>query len=199
MVGCSALARVSVALVVSMWASAAFSQVMYRCGTGSRAYVTDRPCETGGRSVLGVIGPAPQYPTYNQNLTPSMGQAPDILPYLSPVCAQMNDAVRTGPTRGLKSAAMSELMTNYRRQCGEDEQLAYQRLSEAKKDQREQRTQAQRSVTAEQQRALLSVEQCSQMLGTLASRRKRVAAMTPGELQDLDLFETNYKARCKSG
>lgn len=186
-------------VIASMWASVAFGQAMYRCGTGSRAYITDRPCETGGKAELGVIGPVSQYPTYNQNYTPSMGQAPDILPYLSPACAEMNDAVRTGPTRGLKSVAMAELTANYRRQCGEDEQLAHQKLYEAKRDQREQRIQAQRSATAEQQRARLSVDQCSQMLGTLASRRKRVASMTPGELQDLELFETNYRSRCKSG
>jgi hypothetical protein len=94
---------------------------------------------------------------------------------------------------------MSELATNYRLRCGEDEQQAHQKLSQARSDERSQRRMAQAQQSAEVARAKLTVEQCNEMLRVLAGRRQRVASMTPGEKTDLDLFEANYRARCKSG
>ena len=181
-------------------APAAFSQSIYRCHNGAGNYISDRPCQSAGAPAeLKSIGPVPERPSYNRDYTPSMQKAPDILPYLGAECAQMNDAVRTGPTRGLKSAAMSELVTNCRLRCAEDEQLAYQKMRQARNDERDQRKVAQAAESAEVARAKLSVEQCNEMLRILTSRRQRVASMSPGEQHDLELFEANYRARCKSG
>ncbi len=178
----------------------AFAQPIYRCGTGAGSYVSDRPCrDITAPTVLRSYGPLPERPNHGQSYTPTMAKAPDILPYLSPQCAEMNDAVRTGPSRGLQSAAMSELVANYRLRCAEDEQQAYQKLHQVRNDERNQRRIAQAQQSAAQERAKLSVEQCSEMLRILAGRRQRVASMSAGEKTDLDLFEANYRARCKSG
>ena len=190
----------ALALLVMLGAPAAFGQSFYRCSGGSGAYISDRPCQsTGAPAEFRSIGPVPERQSYNRDYTPAMQKAPDILPYLSPECAQMNDAVRTGPTRGLKSAAMSELQTNYRLRCAEDEQRAYQKMHQTRNDERDQRKTAQAAQSAEAARAKLSVDQCNEMLRILSGKRQRVAAMTAGEQHDLELFEANYRARCKAG
>lgn len=177
---------------------AVFSQSMYRCNSGAGTYLSDRPCHNAGAPAeFRSIGPVPERPVYNRDYTPALQKAPDILPYLSPECAQMNDAVRTGPTRGLKSAAMSELMTNYRLRCGEDEQQAHQKMSQARSDEREQRKLAQVAQNAEVARAKLGVDQCNEMLRILSGKRQRMVSMTPGEQRDVVLFEANYRSRCK--
>lgn len=183
-------------LVVTM--PAAFGQSFYRCNSGAGAYISDRPFQSaGGPAEFRSIGPVPERQSFNRDYTPTLQKAPDILPYLSPECAQMNDAVRTGPTRGLKSAAMSELQSNYRLRCAEDEQRAFQKLHQARSDERDQRKVAQAAQTAEMARAKLSVEQCNEMLRILSGKRQRASTMTAGELHDLELFEANYRARCK--
>lgn len=185
--------------VVMLTAPAAFGQALYRCNSGAGTYVSDRPCQTAGAPAeFRSIGPVPERQSYNRDYTPALQKAPDILPYLSPECAQMNDAVRTGPTRGLKSAAMAELQTNYRLRCAEDEQQAYQKMRQSHNDERDQRKVAQAAQSAEVARAKLSVEQCGEMLRILSGKRQRTSMMTPGEQRDLELFEANYRARCKS-
>ena len=89
----------------------AFGQSTYHCGRGSSAIISDLPCETSGRTQLGAYGNTQgQMPrSYDTSPTTALAKAPDVLPYLSPECAQLNDAMRTGPTRSLKGSAMSEL------------------------------------------------------------------------------------------
>ena len=187
------------AALIAIAAPAAFGQTLYRCTSSTGTQVSDRPCDTSTQTTLKTYGPAPASSATPPNHVPMINRGPEILPYLSPECASLNDAIRTGPARGLKGQAMSDLMLDYRKRCSEDEQLAHQKLRQSRSDDRQQRQLAQAAQNAEQARAKLSVEQCSEMLGTLAARRKRAATMTPGERNDLDLFEANYKARCKSG
>ena len=60
-------------------APAAFGQTTYRCGRGSSATVSDRPCETSGRTQLGAYGNAQgQMPrSFDSGSTPSLAKAPD--------------------------------------------------------------------------------------------------------------------------
>ena len=185
--------------LVMLTAPAAFGQSLYRCNSGAGGYISDRPCQsTGAPAEFRSIGPVPDRSSYSRDSTPTLQKAPDILSYLSPECAQMNDAVRTGPTRGLKSAAMAELQGNYRLRCAEDEQRAHQKMQQTRSDERDQRKVAQAAQNAEAARAKLSVEQCSEMLRILSGKRQRASAMTAGEQHDLEVFEANYRARCKS-
>jgi hypothetical protein len=186
-------------LLAVLAAPAAFGQALYRCNSGAGTYVSDRPCQSAGAPAeFRSIGPVPERQSYNRDYTPALQKAPDVLPYLSPECAQMNDAVRTGPTRGLKSAAMSELQTNYRLRCSEDEQQAHQKMRQSRNDERDQRKVAQAAQSAEVARAKLGIDQCNEMLRILSGKRQRAGSMSAGEQRDLELFEANYRARCKS-
>jgi hypothetical protein len=79
-----------------------------------------------------------------------------------------------------------------------DEQAAHQKMSQDRSEERRQRNAMQAARNTGQAQAKLTIEQCGEMLRILAGKRKRTASMTPGALQDLDLFDVNYKARCKS-
>ena len=128
-----------------------------------------------------------------------MAKAGEHLQYMSVECANLAEGLRTGPARGVRGAALSELSENYRRQCGEDEQQARQRLSQDQSDERTQRKRQDQARSDDRKRAVIASEQCNEMLGALHARRQRSATMTPGEKADLDLFEANYKARCTRG
>lgn len=185
---------------------------MYRCSNGSTTYLSDRPCGGGpavslsgngqksaptGSTRLGAIGPAPT-PAMRSSPTayPPMAKAGEHLQYMSPACAEMSEGIRTGPARGLRGAALTELHENYRRQCSEDEQQARQRLWQKVGDERAQRRASDQAVRDERRRETLTAEQCHEMLRILSGRRQRAATMNAGEKADLDLFEANYRARC---
>jgi hypothetical protein len=194
----SAKTRWIVVAVLGLAGSNALAQGMFRCTTGAGAYLSDRPCSTAPPAVLKSYGPVREAPPgHSSSYSPSMAKAPDTLSYMSVECAQMNDAIRTGPTRGLKGVALSELHTNYRLKCAEDEQLAHRRLNDVRTEARQQKQSAQAAQRAEQAQARLTVDQCSEMLRILAAKRQRVGAMTAGERGDMALFESSYQARCK--
>jgi hypothetical protein len=122
---------------------------------------------------------------------------PEHVAYMSPQCAQLHDAIRTGPSRGLLYAAMWELRDEYRRKCTEDEQQALQRLYKERLARREARIAQQTAQQAERSRAELERSQCDEMLRILHGRRQRVATMSEGEKGDLQRFEQTYAERCR--
>ena len=197
------LAAAGLAAALVPAASPAFAQGLYRCNSGSGTYVSDRPC-TGAndpnRTQLKAMG-AVQQPSRHAapSHSPHMAKAGEHLQYMSAECANLAEGLRTGPARGLRGATLSELSENYRRQCGEDEQQARQRLWQQQADERTQRKQQDQAQSDDRKRAVVASEQCNEMLGALHARRKRAATMTAGEKADLDLFEANYRARCTSG
>jgi hypothetical protein len=200
-------ARICMAIVVtatvSLAAGSAAAQV-YRCSNGSSTYLSDRPCSgsvapptsNANRATFGAGGPQPQRPTYTSDYHPSMAKAPEHLRYLSPECASLNDAIRTGPARGLRSAAMSDLHNEYRAKCAEEESEAYQKLSRERGDQRLARRQELAAQQAEQQRSVREREQCAELLRILQGKRQRLATMSAGEKADFEHSESAYHARC---
>jgi hypothetical protein len=147
------------------------------------------------------VGPVQQQPNpyASPSYSPHMAKAGEHLQYMSTECANLAEGLRTGPARGLRGSALSELSENYRKQCGEDEQQARQHLWQLQADEKTQRKQVEQAQGNERKRAIIASEQCNEMLGALHARRKRSATMTAGERADLDLFEANYKARCTTG
>ncbi len=186
-------------LALLMVVPAAQGQTMYRCNSGGGMHLSDRPCDSGAQAVTKAAGPASAPSSSGRGSVPATPQPPDIRPFLSPVCGQLNDAIRTGPARGLSDVAIGELTDNYNWRCSADELQAHQKLRQSRSPDAQQRQQAQTAQTVEQARARQTVEQCAEMLRSLSSRRQRAASMPAGERNDLDLFEANYKARCKSG
>lgn len=175
----------------------ASAQTPYRCSSGGSTYLSDRPCGTDGTGKLGGYCPeAPRYAAPVTSYMPSVGKAPDHLAYLSPACASLNDAIRTGPARGLKSQALAELHAEYRTKCSEDEAEAHQKLSRERADQRSARRAEQASQQAEQTRASREREQCQELLRILHGKRQRLGEMSPGEKSDFERSDANYHARC---
>jgi len=171
--------------------------VEYHCNGDGVSWTSTRPCPGTSRTELRGMGNSQQAtPTYSGSTLPSVGKAPDYLQYMSVECAQLNDALRTGPARGLREGPMAELRTDYQKRCTEDEASARAQLREAEQQQRDRRDDQQATAQAEKSRAVLSSEQCYEMLRILHGKRQRVASMSDGEKADLQRFEDNYKARC---
>jgi septin family protein len=127
-----------------------------------------------------------------------VGKAPEHLAYMSAECASLNDAIRTGPARGLKSSTMSDLYTEYRRKCQEEESAAYQRLAQQRSEDRQERQTHEKALQAQVSQAQRSREQCDELLRILAAKRRQAEGMNAGEKADLQRFEASYNARCKT-
>ena len=154
----------------------------YHCSGDGVAWTSSRPCPGTNRNEMRGLSSGnsgPQTSNVDTSYTPSLAKAPDYLPYMSVECAQLNDALRTGPTRGLKSGPMAELRVDYQKRCSDNEASARDQLREAEK-----------------MRATTSSEQCYEMLRILHGKRQRAASMNDGEKADLQRFEDNYKVRC---
>jgi hypothetical protein len=171
----------------------------YHCSGDGVAWTSNRPCPGTNRNEMRGLSSGnsgPQTSNVDTSYTPSLAKAPDYLPYMSVECAQLNDALRTGPTRGLRSGAMAELRVDYQKRCSDNEASARDQLREAEKQQLDRRQDQQAATQAEKSRAALSGEQCYEMLRILHGKRQRAASMNDGEKADLQRFEDNYKARC---
>lgn len=191
---------VGIGVCVALASSAlpAAAQGMYRCTVGSSTYLSDRPCTAASSNTkLGYIAPQPERPIAPvMSYTPSMAKAPDHLVYLSPACSSLNEAIRTGPARGLRGSAINDLHNEYRTKCAEEEAEAHQKLSRERQDQHLARRQEQSAQQAEQQRSTREREQCHELLRILHGKRQRLAEMNAGEKADFERSEANYHARC---
>jgi hypothetical protein len=185
-------------VVMAAMVTGASAQGMYRCSSGGSTYLSDRPCGAGATSgKLAGYGPTnPSQVASTPAYTPPVGKAPDHLAYLSPACASINDAIRTGPARGLKSQTMNDLHTEYRTKCSEDESEARQKLSRERADQRAARRTEQAAQQAEQTRTTREREQCQELLRILHVKRQRLGEMSVGEKGDFERSEANFHARC---
>ncbi len=192
--------RLAALTLLALNASAfAAGPVEYHCNGDSVSWISRQPCPSTSRSEMRTLGspqPPPPPPLSDTPLLSPTGKAPDYLPYMNVECAQLNDALRTGPARGLKFGAMAELRTDYQKRCSEDEASARKQQQQAEQRQRERRLDQQAAVEAEKSRATLTTEQCYEMLRILHGKRQRVASMTDGEKADLHRFEENYESRC---
>lgn len=189
-------------LGAALAADTALAQSFYRCKSGNSTYVSDRPCTAGAGSTLGSVGPTPAYgsqgPAQSQaGSYPRPSQVPEHTQYLSSACADISEAIRTGPSRGVRGDVLSGLHQEYRQKCADEDQAARQRVYEEQRRQRDDKRSAQATERQQQQQARLTQEQCSEMLRILAGKRQHAATMNEGERGDLQRFEANYAERCK--
>lgn len=192
------LARVALAAALAVAANSAMAQT-YRCTKGSSTYYSDRPC----KQEFGAIGPQQGHrePAYQANTgyIPPVGKAPDHQRYMSATCASLNDAIRTGPARGLTSSTMNDMRNEYSAKCGEEERAAMKRAWEDRRQKGEEQRSQQMAEQAEQRRETTSREQCAELLRILAGKRRQFDSMNAGEKADFQRFEANYNQRCKGG
>ncbi len=172
----------------------AFGQSRYICrqSNGSTT-ISDRPCNDTGAPVV-AYGPTQQQPTFSN--IPKSPDAPEHLKYLSSRCASMNDAIRTGPSRGLTYQTQAELQKNYRRECAEDESQAYRQLSEDRRNSHTAKQESQRQANAEKQQSALKQQQCDESKRIIHTKSARTD-LTDGERAELARFKDNYQARCQ--
>jgi len=190
-------------LAAVVWATcwpgtAAHAQTTYRCNVQGRQVLSDRPCTSGASSALKTYGPterepAPTRPTQYGAVT----RAPDHLQYLSPECAQMNDAMRTASARGVGHAVQRDLHMEYQRKCADDDSEARRQVYQDKSAERQARRDERTARTNEKAQTQREREQCHEMLRILHAKRQRATTLSPGEQADLQRFEDNYNARCK--
>ena len=188
-----------IGLVIASASGQAGAQV-YRCSNGGSTYLSDRPCSGAPAGRLGMVGSSDRSarePVSSSYIAP-VGKAPEHLAYMSAECASLNDAIRTGPARGLKSSTMSDLNTEYRRKCQEEESAAYQRLARQRSEDRQEKQSREKAFQVQVNEAQRNREQCDELLRILATKRRQVEGMNPGEKADFQRFETSYNARCKA-
>lgn len=184
-----------IALAVSMLCVAAGvnAQTRYTCSSNGYSYQSTQPCP-GSSSSLTYYGPANNQPRYEAPM-PKIGQAPANLKYLSPRCAALNDAIRTGPARGLKHETLSQMRQEYNSECSENETEANTRLSQDRNQKKQQSNEAKAAEKLEQERASLREQQCSESKRILFTKRARTD-LNEGEKAELRRFEENYRSRC---
>ena len=180
---------------------AAGASGMYRCYNGSSMFVSDKPCRVNKREEkFTAMGPAANpMPMRGQSYNlPSVDKAPEHLRYLSTDCAQLNDAIRTAPARGLRSDVIYQLRSEYQIKCSDDESDAYRALGKERDQQRQERRAEQQAQQTQKELSLRERDRCNEMLRILHGKRSQFDSMTEGQKNDFVNFQSNYSMRCKN-
>ena len=107
----------------------------------------------------------------------------------------MNDAIRTGPARGVRYETTAELQKNYQMQCADDESEARSKLAVERREAKKVQKDALQAEQASQQRSQLAQQQCDESKRILYVKKRRTD-LNEGEKAELLRFEENYKSRC---
>ncbi len=175
---------------------AAAQRTLYRCVIDGKTSLSDRPCAERPSASFAAIGPARE-PRQSISSTPMVSKAATHLDYLSPLCAELNEGMRTGPARGLGPLALAELHNSYRERCREDDQAARKRFADEQAKKSDARNDELLAEKRERDLIKLTREQCEEMYRIAHNRRKKLDALSPGERADFERFEANRKSRCQ--
>jgi len=176
--------------VVSISASVG-AQTRYTCNSNGNTYQSTKPCPISG---LVYYGPVTNQQRYEAPM-PKVGQAPAHLKYLSPRCASLNDAIRTGPARGLKYDTLNQMRSDYNQECSESESEANDQLSQERGEKKQQLSETKNAQKLDKERASIREQQCGESKRILITKRAR-KDLTEGEKSELQRFEENYRSRC---
>lgn len=174
-------------------ATAAHAQA-YRCIVGGTTYISDRPCAPTNPSPARVVGAGATQPhvatTYRAS-TPNLPPAPEHQRYLSQRCAEVSDAIRTAPSRGVGRNTVADLQREYRSQCADDEAYAQERVSQDRMQQRETTRSARRQAELSRQESQRLQERCIALRDTVQLRRAQGEKATTAE----DAYNANCLGR----
>jgi hypothetical protein len=123
-------------------------------------------------------------------------QQRDLLPYMSPRCAQLFEAQLTSGARRTSYSAAVEVREEFRLHCQDAASEAQKALYQDKLKSYNLRQETASVDRLAAQQSKTSREQCDELLRILAAKRKRVPAMTDGERADHERSEANYQTRC---
>jgi hypothetical protein len=185
-----------VALALWSGGEASAQRTLYRCTVDGQTSLSDRPCVGGVATGLGASGPARDARPVSLSSTPPAPKASSYLEYLSPPCAGLAEALRTGSARGLAARALYELRSSYQERCSDDDLAARKRFIEDLAKQRDARNSQLAVEKRERDLVTQTREQCDEMYRIAHGRRKKLDTMSAGERADFERFEANWKARC---
>lgn len=178
--------------------------VTYRCTNGTTRYYSDKPCPAGDLRFVAPSGESggSAYRSNGRNsyqsTETSVARAPEHMKYLNGACAQLNDAIRTAPTRGLNYGVIAELRNEYERKCGEEDREARSQVrkdaDQVRSDRRAEQNQKQREAEEAQARA----QRCAAMRDAIQSRRRQLASMPAKDVAAFHETEASFNERCLS-
>jgi FKBP-type peptidyl-prolyl cis-trans isomerase len=124
---------------------------------------------------------------------------PEHHQYLSGRCRALDENIRSAYGRGIKADVVEGLRREYRRDCREEEQDAYSRISSERSSRESQRREQQQAIAqaaqADREQEARRAQQCAESRRVLASKRARTD-LTEGEKNDLRRFEEAFLQRC---
>ncbi|MGM9485650.1 hypothetical protein ACS5PN_30965 [Roseateles sp. NT4] len=162
--------RILPALFALLCLSPAAFAATYRCEVSGSVILTDKPCAGSGPAPMGSIGPTRTTSSY-QTALPKMEQAPEYQRYLSQRCAELSEAVRTAPARGVAYATVNDLRREYSRDCSDDEQYARRKASEARRRDRDGQLAMRDDAERSREDAERLREKCIELRDSLRNRR----------------------------
>ncbi|WP_457427585.1 hypothetical protein [Roseateles sp. P5_E7] len=156
----------------------------YRCIVGGTTYLSDRPCAPTNASPARLVAAGATQQTASttyRSSTPSLQPAPDHHRYLSQRCAEVNDAIRTAPSRGVGRSVVTDLQREYRSHCTEDDAYARERLSEDRNRQREGERHTRQEAAQSRQESQRLQERCIALRDAIRTRRAQGDKATTAE------------------
>ena len=178
-----------------------WSQPVYQCSANGQIWLSRTPCPAGptaGGTVLRKYGPVPERPGYpidRRSGDPRPAEA--HTQYLSAECVRISEGIRTGPSRGVPSNVIADLRQEYQRKCQDEDSEARRQVHQDEKRAREERKAARNADQMAKADVARQSAQCDEMLRALATKRRRLETLTPGERDDLERFQARYDERCK--
>jgi hypothetical protein len=148
------------------------------------------------RSTVPVLRTPPPAP--REAPPPAFSYQPrELLPYMSPRCAQLYEAQLNGFARRTSASIGAGVRDEFQSDCPDAVNDARQSLN---RDKLGKYTSAQDQKVAAKsaaQQDMMTRDQCSELLRILANKRKRIDSMSPGEKEDQARSEERYAGRCK--
>lgn len=140
---------------------------------------------------------APRHVAYRYNRELDFDEAAGFSQFLSPDCARLEEASRTAWSRGLSRETQQSLQIEFRRKCSDELREAQNRYWQLQRQRQEMgQVREQRQQRADE-RSAQEVQNCREMADVIALKERRVAQMTPNDLQNLERFRQNYLKRCQ--
>lgn len=178
------------------------SAATYRCSSANgQVYYADRPCSGGspqanGDTRLGSVGPAPEAPPPMRTYTPSVPKPPEHSKYLTGNCAQMEEAIRTAPARGVQGETLRGLYEEYRNKCEYEVRQAQERVYADKREQDRLRVEQRQMVASQQAEDRRQENQCNNMRAVIADKRANMASLDARQRELLQTMQENYNRSC---
>ena len=185
------------ALLVMFQATQWAHAQVYRCSSGGSTYLSDRPCPVLPKTQLGGYGPLTSgtYVPYSAPL-PDAPRAQDYVKYLGAACASISEAIRTGPTRGVRGDVIRGLQEEYSQKCSVEDQDARRHAQQDKAQDLQGKLAERDNGVRERQQVKARLDYCNGMKDVIGLKRKRESSLNPTEVEALRNLEKAYNIRC---